>query len=128
MLLLVHLSSLVQRRSRASSFEKAEVELEHDQLELRSRIAWLSERLAAGAALTAQIRPFRQRPKRLQTACIDGWASGTLSHCRGGWHPVGKAPSLQRRYRAIAQLGGTHRRGVHQCEKSNETSMLLQGA
>jgi hypothetical protein len=56
-LLFVHLSSLVERRSRASSFEKAEVELEHDQLELRSRIAWPSERLATGAALTAQIRP-----------------------------------------------------------------------
>jgi hypothetical protein len=58
---LVHLSSLVERRSRASSFEKAEVELEHDQLELRSRIAWLSERLTAGAALTVQIRPHQER-------------------------------------------------------------------
>ncbi len=56
-----HLSSLVESRSRASSFEKAEVELEHDQLELRSRITWLNERLAAGAALTAQIRPDQQR-------------------------------------------------------------------
>ena len=57
LLKIVHLSSLVERRSRVSSFEKAEVKLEHDQLELRSRIAWVSERLAAGAALTAQIRP-----------------------------------------------------------------------
>lgn len=53
----VQLTSLVERRSRACSFEKAEVELEHDQLELRPRIACLSERLAAGAALTTQIRP-----------------------------------------------------------------------
>jgi hypothetical protein len=57
---IVHLSSLGPRRSRVSSFEKAEVKLEHDQLELRSRIAWVSERLAAGAALTAQIRPTHQ--------------------------------------------------------------------
>jgi hypothetical protein len=58
--LLVHLSSLVVRRSRACSFEKAEVELDHDQRELRHRIAWLSERLAAGATPTAQIRPTRK--------------------------------------------------------------------
>jgi len=32
-----HLSSLVERCSRACSFEKAEVELEHDQLELRQQ-------------------------------------------------------------------------------------------
>ena len=62
--LFVHLSSLVERHSRVSSIENAEVELEHDQLELRSRIAWLSERLAAGAALTAQIRPTRHRRHR----------------------------------------------------------------
>jgi hypothetical protein len=48
----VHLSSLVEHRSRPSLFEQAEVELEHDQLELRSRIAWVRERLAAGTALT----------------------------------------------------------------------------
>jgi hypothetical protein len=58
---IVHLSSLAERRSRASSLENAEVELEHDQLECRSRIAWQSERLAAGAELTAQIRPERKR-------------------------------------------------------------------
>jgi hypothetical protein len=57
---LVHLSSLVEHRSRPSSFEKAEVELEHDQIELRSRIARLSERLAVDTALTAQIRPEQQ--------------------------------------------------------------------
>ena len=51
----VHLSSLVERRSRASSSEKADVEVEHDQLELRPRTPWLSERIAAGAALTTQI-------------------------------------------------------------------------
>jgi hypothetical protein len=56
---LVHLSSLVERRSHPSSFEKAEVQLDHDQLELGSRIVWLSERLAAGAALTAQIRGMK---------------------------------------------------------------------
>ena len=55
----VQLIRLVERPSRVSSFEKAEVELEHDQLEPRSRIGWLSERLAAGAELTAQIRPHQ---------------------------------------------------------------------
>ena len=84
LLVLVHLISLVERRSRVSSFEKAEVELEHDQLELRSRIAWLSECLAAGVALTAQIRPKRndvlagtelaRAPRRLLLA----WESGSL--------------------------------------------------
>ena len=70
--LLAHLSSLVERRSRVSSLENTEVELEHDELELRSRMAWLSERLAAGAALTAQIRPTGKRS--------EGWSWRLLGH------------------------------------------------
>ena len=61
---LVHLSSLVERHSRASSFEKAEVELEHDQRDLRHRIAWLSGRRLGGVAPTAQIRRWQQRRGR----------------------------------------------------------------
>ena len=53
----VQLISLGERRQRDCSLEKAEVELEHGQRELRHRIAWRSERLASGAALTAQIPP-----------------------------------------------------------------------
>ena len=56
---IVHLISLAERRPRACSVENAEVGLEHDQRELHHRIAWLSERLAAGTALTGQIRPKR---------------------------------------------------------------------
>ena len=39
LLQLVHLGSLVERHSDGCSFEKAEVELEHDARELRDRIA-----------------------------------------------------------------------------------------
>jgi hypothetical protein len=39
---LVHLSTRVEHHSRARSFENAEVEVEHNQRELRHRIAWLS--------------------------------------------------------------------------------------
>jgi len=46
--LVVHLSSLVERRSRA---ENAQVELENDQCALRCRIAWLSECLPAGESV-----------------------------------------------------------------------------
>jgi hypothetical protein len=70
---LVLFSSLAERRSRACSFEKAEVELEHDQRDPRHRIAWLSERLAAGAALTAQIRPKRRRGLAESQQCAQSW-------------------------------------------------------
>ena len=60
----VHLSSLVEGRSRACSFEKPEVELDHDQLDRRRRIAWVSERLGAGAAPTTPIRPYAERALR----------------------------------------------------------------
>jgi hypothetical protein len=60
----VHLISLAERRPRACSVENSEVGLEYDQRELHHRIAWLSERLAAGTALTAQIRPTRERGRR----------------------------------------------------------------
>ena len=61
MLVLVRLIGLVERRSRACSFENAEVELESDERELRDRIAWRSECLAGRAARTAQIRPEGHR-------------------------------------------------------------------
>jgi hypothetical protein len=47
---LVHVISLVQRRPRACSVEKAEVELQHDQRDLHRRIPWLSERPAVRRA------------------------------------------------------------------------------
>jgi hypothetical protein len=84
----VHLSSLVERRSRISSLENAEVELEHDQLERRSRIAWQSERLAAGAELTAQIRPTGKRSAGL------GWCPLGLSEQQ---RPTACCPSRVRR-------------------------------
>jgi hypothetical protein len=56
---VVHLISLAERRPRACSVDNAEVALEHDQGEVDSCIARLSERLASGATLTAQIRPKR---------------------------------------------------------------------
>jgi hypothetical protein len=58
---IVQLMSLVEHRSRACSLENAEVGLEHDHRDRRYRIASLTERLAAGAELTAQIRPERKR-------------------------------------------------------------------
>jgi len=67
---LVHLISLAERRPRACSVENAEVGLEHDQREVDSCIAWLSERLASGPTLTAQIRPERapdRRPRWLRS-------------------------------------------------------------
>jgi hypothetical protein len=76
-LLLVHLSSLVEPRSRACSVDNAEVGLEHDRRAVDSCIAWLSERLAAGAALTAQIRPIRQR-RSSRPRC---WRSGRACAC-----------------------------------------------
>lgn len=57
----VHLISLAERRARVCSVENAEVGLDHDQREVGSCIAWLSERLASGPTLTAQIRPIRQQ-------------------------------------------------------------------
>jgi hypothetical protein len=59
--LVVRLISFVDRRPRACSVENAEVGLEHDQRGVDSCIAWLSERLAFGPTLTAQIRPDQQR-------------------------------------------------------------------
>ena len=60
LLLVVHLSRLVERRSRAYSFEKAEVELEQDQRDRRQRVAWVSA-LAVGATLSVQIRRTGKR-------------------------------------------------------------------
>jgi len=42
------------------SLEKAEVWLEHNHRDRRYRIAWRTERLAASAELTAQIRPVHK--------------------------------------------------------------------
>ncbi|MGP0036135.1 MAG: hypothetical protein ACLP4R_16410 [Solirubrobacteraceae bacterium] len=56
---LVHLISLAERRPRASSVDNAEVALEHDQAAVDSCIARLSERLASGPTLTAQIRGMK---------------------------------------------------------------------
>ena len=49
---IVQLISLVERRSRVCSLEKAEVWLEHNHRDRRYRIAWRTERLAASAELT----------------------------------------------------------------------------
>ena len=58
---LVQLISLAEHGPRACSVENAEVGLEHDRREVGSCIAWLSERLASGPTLTAQIRGMKLR-------------------------------------------------------------------
>jgi hypothetical protein len=73
LLVFVPPRTLGERRSGACSLEKAEVELEHDERELHYRIARRRGRLAAGAPLTAQIRP-EQAPDR-----------------RCGWLPLAQA-------------------------------------
>jgi hypothetical protein len=61
LVLVVHLSTVVERRGRACLLERAEVEPEHDEPELHAWIAWRNERLAASVGLTAQIRPEERR-------------------------------------------------------------------
>jgi hypothetical protein len=66
---LVHLTSLVERRPGTCSFENAEAELKRDERKLLDRIAWRSGRLAGSAARTAQIRPHSAQIPAGQSFC-----------------------------------------------------------
>ena len=110
--LVVHLISLVERRSRACSFENAEVGLESDERELRDRVAWQSGRLAGGAARTAEIRPKRydalartelaRVPRRLLLA----WQRGAPRRLRPASSHA--CSFVERRSATCAASGGGH--------------------